>query len=343
MKKQIHIFTYLFLSLFFALQGGYDVICVAAPSVDLNVHLPEEDALGGRGGSMIVGWDSFQTIVSNTPGEKIKISAGGSGANTVRAMGHLGNCAAIIGRIGSDPMKDVFLDALNKACVTPLLSYSPTPTQQVYCIITPDKQRTFRCYLGAMSEFSPADIDPGHFDGARLVHIEGYLVYNPGVVEITQEFARKKGALVSMDVGCYQIASSYKDKIFSMLGKSIDVLFANADEAFALTGLSPYEACHLLQSKCSIAVVLIGPEGCLVGSEGKVVHVPTRSVVVEDTVGAGDYFAAGFLHGLLMNLPLEKCAMVGNLTGSEIVQVGGTCLPEDKWKKIREEIAEISR
>ncbi len=311
--------------------GAYDVICVAAPSVDLNVHLSEEHAKIGYGGSLVTEKESIDALLEKVPQEAVTVSAGGSGANTVRALGHLGNHCAMIGHIGTDKMKDVFLEALEKAHVTPILTYSNAPTQQVLCIITPDKQRTFRCCLGAVKEFNPSHLPANEFKNTRLVHVEGYLIYNPGVVEATLEFAKKAGALVSMDVGCYQIAKNHKEQFLNDFSKSIDILFTNSDEALALTDLPPMEACAYLQTKFPYSVVLIGAEGCLVGHHGTVTHVPTEEVTVVDTVGAGDYFAAGFLHGFLRGLAPERCAVIGNRMGGSIVQVGGSSLSEERW------------
>lgn len=342
MKKTLTIFLFL-CSLCSYLSANHDIICVAAPSVDLNVLLAQEEAKDGHGGSLIVDSESFDILLKSIHADTLKISAGGSGANTIRALGHLGNRCAIIGHIGTDPMKEIFLDALRKANVTPLLTYSQMPTQQVLCYVTPDKQRTFRVSLGAMLEFKPEHISPKNLEGARLVHIEGYLVYNPGIVEKSQQIAREVGAIISMDVGCYQIAAGHKDKLLGPMSKYIDILFANTDEAFALTGLPPRQACEYLQKIFPISVVLMGAEGCLVGSKGKIIHVSTTDVAVVDTVGAGDYFAAGFLHGILQNLPLKRCAEIGNKLGSSIVQVGGTCLPDEIWPKVVHDVKEIGK
>jgi sugar/nucleoside kinase (ribokinase family) len=82
-------------------------------------------------------------------------------------------------------------------------------------------------------------------------------------------------------------------------------------------------------------VILLGPDGCLIGSPKGIFQEKTRTVEVVDTTGAGDLFASGFLFGYLRNLPLQECARLGNLLGSTVVTEHGAEISEANWKWIR--------
>jgi sugar/nucleoside kinase (ribokinase family) len=116
----------------------------------------------------------------------------------------------------------------------------------------------------------------------------------------------------------------------------VDIVFANSDEVRALTGLGPIEGCKVLKELCPIAVVMTGKEGCIVGSGSNMITSPGHKVDVVDTTGAGDLFVSGFLHGVLEDLPLDACAMYGNMTGAAVVGVYGAEISNSKWNEIRE-------
>lgn len=323
----------------FDLSAQSDVLCVGMPTVDIIIHAASDTEIEGKGGCMLVDKATITTMLDLSPTGIDEITAGGSGANTIRALGKLGNQCAMIGTVGLDDYGALFIQALEDSHVRPLLQVHPhEPTQQVLCIISEDKQRTFRCCLGAAACFAPEQISGQEFHNAQFVHIEGYLLREPNIVFETCRYAKDTGALLSLDAGCYQIVANARDDLLNILQSGVHVFFANSDEAFALTGMEPYEACTYLQTLCPIAVILMGAEGCLVGANGKVEHHPGHQVEVVDTIAAGDYFAAGFVHGLLHQKPLSQCAAIGNLLGSSIVQIRGASLPEDSWQLIREKI-----
>lgn len=203
-----------------------------------------------------------------------------------------------------------------------------------------DLQRTFLSFAGAGHSITTQDIDEDSFKNTRLVHIDGYMLENIPVVEKAMQCAKAQGALVSIDMGCLRIATMFSSEILRLLSTYADIAFANEDEIQALVGMPAAEGCAELSHYCPTAVVLIGKQGCWVGSKGTILHSPARKVKAIDTTGAGDLFAAGFLHGYLKGYAIDDCAWLGNLLGGTVVSVLGAEIPEDKWVVIKDMINE---
>jgi sugar/nucleoside kinase (ribokinase family) len=149
--------------------------------------------------------------------------------------------------------------------------------------------------------------------------------------------ARAAGAKIVLHLGTFEIVRTYRDELFSLLKKfgPIDLLIGNEDEAAELQGRDPTSSAvpppeaglsHMLQY-ANIAVVTMGERGCLYASRADEGGKPrarlaiTQGVKVVDTTGAGDLFTAGFVYGLLRNMPLEECAYQGALTAAAVCQV----------------------
>ena len=264
------------------------------------------------------------------------VTTGGSCANTIKGLASLGQRSALAGKMGRDPMGKLFLEKFEKYGVVPLIVYSDTPTAQVASLITPDHQRTFRCFPGAGNEFTEEDLIPELFQGVRLVHIEGYAFYNQSLAERSMQMAKEAGALVSLDLGSFELVKKFKGKLLELIPAYVDIIFANEDETRVLTGLGPEEGCDLLRQMCQATVILIGKDGCWIGSPDEKCLCPAIAANVIDTTGAGDLFASGFLHGFLEGCTLKECGRYGNLTGGTVVQYKGAEIPDHKWTELKE-------
>jgi sugar/nucleoside kinase (ribokinase family) len=212
--------------------------------------------------------------------------------------------------------------------------YGSKYTAHVACLITPDGKRTMRCYMGACSDMTPEDLDPELFKGIKLVHFEGYTLLCPGLTHRGMELAKQAGAKISFDLGSFEMVNNFRPFIMTLLKDYVDVVFANREETHALVQNGPEKGCKLLSQLCDVAVVMLGDEGCLVGHDNLIEACPAIPAKPLDTTGAGDLFAAGFLHGYLQGLPLKKCAKYGTITGGTVIQFVGAEIPQDVWPKL---------
>lgn len=315
----------------------YDVLGIGAPFLDHVVQVSEEFLAGlpgGKGGMIPVDYQTYRKLLENC-GSLPTVATGGSCANTIKGLAHLGHSCALAGKLGSDQAGRVFLNGLEKLGVASRMIKTETPTGQVICFVTPDSQRTFRSYLGSGSEMGPDDLKPEMFEGVRLVHIEGYTILNPGLTQRAMELAKDANALVSFDLASFELVESFKNPLIRLISEYVDILFANENETESLTRLSPEQGSLILKDLCEIVVVMTGKDGCWVGHADEHIRCPAKSVEPIDTTGAGDLFAAGFLHGYLNGQSLRKCAYYGALTGAEVVQIFGADLTPAVWEKLK--------
>ncbi|CRX38710.1 adenosine kinase [Estrella lausannensis] len=321
-----------------------NVLGVGAAIVDYLIEV-EDDYLftisGSKGGCELIDYKNFKKILHDNQDRPIRTATGGSGANTVKGLARLNIQSALLGKIGHDEEGMFFLNRVVQMGVIPMLIPCNLQTQQVICLITPDKQRTMRCYLGAGGQFKEADLNKGFFLGFNHVHIEGYALRNGKLVEESLKMAKECGCTTSFDLGCYELAEEFKERILERVLPLVDIVFANKDESFHLTGKFPKAACEDLLAICPTAVVLVGKDGCYVGEKGIVKHCPTNAVSMLDSTGAGDLFASGFLYGYLKGYEGTLSARIGNFLGGSVVQVIGAEIPDERWPGIIREINRI--
>ena len=268
-------------------------------------------------------------------------AAGDSAANTMSGLARLGTKAGFLTMMGNDEMGDFFTYEMTRTGVEMLALKSDTPTGRVIGIVTPDGERTFATCLGASIELSDKDIKPELFDGWDIFYIEGYLVANPVMLRKAISTAKAKGLKIAIDLASYNVVEESRDFLLELVNEYVDIVFANEQEALALTGMEPVAALHYLAECCDIAVVKVGAKGSYIQHGNEVVNIGPMKANVVDTTGAGDMWAAGFLAGLVKNEPLEKCGKMGAIVAANIIEVIGAKMDDARWEKIHAAIAKL--
>lgn len=272
--------------------------------------------------------------------ESVKV-AGGSAANTMSGLAKLGIEAGFLSKVGDDEIGRFFEKEMNASHVVPLLLKSPNLSGRVQAIITPDGERTFATYLGASLELSANDIVPDLFKGWDIFYVEGYLVANPGMLDKALETAKSLGMKIAIDMASYNMVEEHHDYFMHIIDNYVDIIFANEQEAKALTGLEPEAALHAMAEKCEMAVVKVGAKGSFIQRGDEVVAIgPMKSHVV-DTTGAGDMWAAGFLAGWVKGYDLHQCGMMGATVAAHVIEVMGAKMDDSRWNKIYDAIGNL--
>lgn len=307
----------------------------ALVQVDNDLILTELDL--PKGSMQLIDTERYIKVKKRLDALHPQRTTGGSACNTILAIANLGAETGLIGKVGDDETAVFFENSFKAHGVnTRLLCDKELPTGVASTIISPDGQRTFGTYLGAAAALSPEDVVAEWFDGYDYFYIEGYLVQNHALIRRAVELAHEAGLNVCIDLASYNIVQEDRE-FFAELLQQTDIVFANEQEAQAFTGVD--DAQHnveVLANLCEIAVVKVGKKGVLVRSGDKQVHCPAREVPhVVDTTAAGDYFSAGFLYSLATGADLMQCARLGSLLAGHIIEVVGTALSEDTWKKIK--------
>lgn len=292
-----------------------------------------------KGSMQLVDLERSQTVLSVLEGAERSLSAGGSAANTIHGIGMMGAETGYIGVIGEDETGGYFVQDMINAGVDPHMIHSREESGKAIALISPDSERTFATYLGAAVELSASHISEGNhfadiFSRYHYFHIEGYLVINHDLIETALKTARKNNMIVSLDLASYNVVEANLDFLKKMLKTYVDIVFANEEEAKALTGKDPEEALDELSGYCRIAVVKTGARGSMIRS-GEEVHrisaIPVRPV---DTTGAGDLYASGFLYGHSRDLPLQRCGEIGSLLAGNVISVIGAKMSKEHWEEI---------
>ncbi|KAH7623985.1 putative sugar kinase [Nannochloris sp. 'desiccata'] len=269
-----------------------------------------------------------------------------------------------IGMIGMDSAGADFHSMLEASGVKPLLPQcdtEDTSTASCLCLVSPDGQRTMRTYLGAAQKLTSAEqlpIGTSDLENVGLVHFEGYSLYKIDVAEATMRSAREAGSKISLDLASFEIVNNCWEALTEKILKEklVDILFCNEDEARAaceagklLEDVANSSADDVVESALryllqSVEVVVIsrGADGCLVGTaDGQRATAAAENVTVIDTIGAGDYFSAGFLHAWVSGAPLVACAACGCAAGGAAVQAAGAELGAVEMKALRNKIQSI--
>ena len=268
-------------------------------------------------------------------------AAGDSAANTMSGLARLGAKSGFLTMMGNDEMGQFFTNEMTRTGVEMLALKSDTPTGRVIAMVTPDGERTFATCLGASIELSPDDIKPELFDNWDIFYIEGYLVANPDMLRKAISTAKDKGMKIAIDLASYNVVEESRDFLLELVNNYVDIVFANEQEALALTGMEPENALHYIAERCDIAVVKIGAKGAYIQRGNEIVTIPPMKADVVDTTGAGDMWAAGFLAGLVKGENLQKCGMMGAIVAKNIIEVVGAKMDDARWENIHAAIAKL--
>jgi len=260
---------------------------------------------------------------------QIRTRAGGSGANQAVWFGSMGTRVSFVARVGAKdkPHLEAYFKGFHVDPV--LIADAEKSSGMLVTIIDPDGERSFLTDRGANLYLSHSDMPVWLLDDTRLVVVSGYSLFaeNPrGAVQWMAGEARQRGIPVAVDAASVGFIEEVGTQNFLDWTKGFSTLFANADEAAALSGTPVLEEQFArLTPNYDRVVIKLGPAGATVGNAaGLRLSRPAPKVEVIDTTGAGDAFAAGFLSAELRGEALETSLLAGIEAGSAAVtQIGG--------------------
>ena len=294
-----------------------------------------------KGSMQLIDEGTLHRIRQCTAGLNTVRATGGSAANTIMALAHLGADVSFIGKVGEDETGLFFGNALGEAGVDTRLLRGSLPSGIASTFVSPDGERTFGTYLGAAVTLSGDDITEEMFADGSYLYIEGYLVQNHSLIERALSLAKKAGLQICIDLASYNLVEAERDYFDDLITRYADIVFANSSEASALTGKGPDEAVEIIGRKCSVAVVKSGRKGSVVKKGTETLHITPCEVPRVDTTGAGDFYAAGFLYALSGGYSLEKCLQTACILGNHVIQVVGTSLSERRWEQIKLNVEQV--
>ncbi len=307
-----------------------DVVAVGNALVDVLASATDDQvaAAGLVKGSMALVDQERSASIYAGMGPAIEAS-GGSAANTAAGVAALGGRAAFLGRVADDAFGQAFVHDIRSVGV----AFDPTPAPAVpgrtvtgHCLVlvTEDAERTMATHLGVASDFGSIDLHDGHLSSVQVVYLEGYLWEQPSAKAAMREaieMAHDNDASVALSLSDPFCVEHHQREFLDLVRGDLELVFANEDEIKLLFGTADFDAAVDAIGETGILGVLTrGADGCVVVSPAGVLAIPAAPVhQVVDTTGAGDLFAAGFLHGITNGLAPEAAARLGGVCAAEVI------------------------
>ena len=296
-----------------------------------------------KGSMQLVTLECSNRLMASTLGLQKIQSSGGSAANTIHGLAHLGIESGFVGKIGKDELGKFFQMDMENCGINPMLFHDLEETGRSIALISPDSERTFATYLGAAVDLKEEDVTSDLYKGFDYFHVEGYLIQNHKLIKKALRLAKADKLVTSIDMASYNVVSENRDALRQLIEDYVDVVFANEKEAQALTGKKPKEALRVIAGMCQIAVVKTGIKGSIVRQGSQEFEIGIVEVNSIDSTGAGDLYGSGFLYGLSKGLSVSRCAEIGALCGGHITEVIGAKMPDEKWEIIKGIIKDIEQ
>ena len=272
----------------------------------------------------------------------VQYVAGGSAGNTITGTDVFGMPSGFIGKVGDDELGSLYKSDQERNGIKSMLLKGVEASGRAMVFVTaPNAERTFAVYLGAALELAPEDLKPEYFEGYDYFHIEGYLVQNQQLLRRAVELAKEAGCYISIDLASYNVVESNEAFLHDIVENYVNIVFANESEAEAFTHKQPREAANEIAKICDIAVVKVGKDGSMICTGQAFHYINAREAKAIDATGAGDLYAAGFLYGHSLGLPLNVCGEIGSIISAKVVEVIGPKIDIPRWKDAKQQIREL--
>lgn len=327
----------------------YDVFGIGSALMDFLIEVENNELLElnlNKGQFHLIDEERSKSLLKKIEKYKVKTAPGGSSANTLYGASLLGSKVIFCGKVGKDPHGDIYEEKMSDGGVKPTLARSERITGHAITFITPDSERTFAVHLGAALNLKKEDIFFEDLKDSKILHIEGYQLEDKELREVSLhaiQFAKKNNIIISIDLGDPGIVSRNRSDIKEIVEKYADIVFANEDEAKALTNLEPLEALNEIAKVTDIAIVKIGKSGSYIKKQDMIYEIPVYPAKAVDTTGAGDMFAAGVLYGLSKDHNLKICGHIGSYFASKVVEKIGARLDNIDPEQISKLINDVNK
>ena len=275
----------------------------------------------------LVDENEFKKLLSNLKIEDTV--SGGSVANSIVGLSQLGNEVGFIGKVNDDHLGQKYEDGLKKENVSYLYSKKKEilPTGTCLILITPDSERTMCTFLGTAGKINEKDVDINSVRNSEIVFLEGYL-WDEGEPKSAFEKAIKNSSKVAMSLSDSFCVERHKKNFLDLVKNKLDITFANEQEITSLIDAKNFEeVISFCKELKKMIIITRGEKGSLAVNKNDVTECGSKkNLNVLDLPGAGDLFAAGYLHGYINNLTIQESLEKGTEMSSKIIQQIGARL-----------------
>ena len=269
----------------------------------------------------------FKKILSNLKIEET--IAGGSVANSIVGLSQLGNSVSFIGKISDDELGNKYEKSLTnenvKYCYRKKKETIPTGTCLI--LITPDSERTMCTFLGIAGKVSDKDIDENAVKNSELIFLEGYL-WDEGKPKSAFDKAMSLSKKTAMSLSDKFCVDRHKKSFLDLVNNKLDITFTNEQEIISLIDAKNFNEVILFAKQLKKLIVITrSNKGSIAIQNNEVIECYSqKNLKIVDLTGAGDLFAAGFLHGHINNFTVKESLKKGTEMASKVIQIFGARL-----------------
>ncbi len=252
--------------------------------------------------------------------------SGGSVANSIVGLSQLGNEVGFIGKVSDDELGQRYEDGIKKEKVKYLYKkkIEKIPTGSCLILITPDSERTMCTFLGIAGKIDDNDIKEEEIKNADMIFLEGYL-WDEGSPKKAFDKAITHSKKVAMSLSDQFCVERHKAHFLNLVKNHLDVIFANEQEILSLIDAKNFDEVISFSKELKKNIIITrGSKGAISINGEQVEEIEAKpNLKIKDLTGAGDLFAAGYLHGVINNLNTKECLIKGTELSSKIIQVVG--------------------
>ena len=265
--------------------------------------------------------NEFKNLLTNLKIEKTV--SGGSVANSIVGLSQLGNHVGFIGKISDDDFGKEYEIGLEKEKVNYIYSKKKEllPTGTCLILITPDTERTMCTFLGTAGKINENDVNDSAVKNSDIIFLEGYL-WDEGEPKKAFEKAIKCANKVAMSLSDKFCVDRHKNHFLNLVKNKLDITFANEDEIMSLINAKNFkEVLAFAREIKKLLIIPRGEKGAISIKGDQITEVGIKeNLNIVDLTGAGDLFAAGYLHGFINDFKQKECLEKGTEMSSKIIQ-----------------------
>jgi fructokinase len=265
--------------------------------------------------------NEFKNLLTNLKIEKTV--SGGSIANSIVGLSQLGNKVGFIGKVSDDDFGDQYEKGLKKENVEYFYSKKKEelPTGTCLIFVTPDSERTMCTFLGTAGKINENDVRSEVIKESEIIFLEGYL-WDEGEPKKAFDKAIGNANKVAMSLSDLFCVDRHKNHFLNLVKNKLDITFANEQEITSLIEAKNFDEVIDFSKQLKKLVVITRGEKGAVAIDGEEIFESKvkKNLKIVDLTGAGDLFAAGYLHGFLNNLSINECLEKGTELSSKIIQ-----------------------
>ena len=269
----------------------------------------------------------FKKLLSNLKIEETV--SGGSVANSIVGLSQLGNDVGFIGKVNDDDLGSKYEEGLKKENVKYFYSKKKEnlPTGTCLILITPDSERTMCTFLGTAGKINENDVDVETVKKSEITFLEGYL-WDEGEPKSAFDKAIENSNKVAMTLSDLFCVERHKSNFLNLVKNKLDITFANEKEIISLINATNFdEVISFSKNLKKLIIITRSEKGAIAINGNEVFECKAKSNLnIVDLTGAGDLFAAGFLHGHVNNLSVNNSLEKGTEMASKIIQQIGARL-----------------